>query len=301
MRAQKTGCRNRRRKLFDESRLKTALEILYARLNRREFVEPDPLQYLFDYSDIRDREIVGLAASGLSFGNVKTIINSIEKALSVIKSPREFVENSTASSLEKQFSGFRHRWAGPEHLAALFVGIGKVVKKHGSLNECFLSHFDKAEDSVLNAASLFAKEINAGGGMSKNPLLAVLTKGSACKKLNLYLRWMIRKDAVDPGGWIGVSKSKLVVPLDTHHFQVGTALGFTKRKSKDAKAALEITDAYRRISPDDPVKYDFAVTRFGIRGEIGLEDFLRECGVSTEFMGVNKAASGRKNIGGINL
>ncbi len=287
--------------MFDEFRLKTAFEKLYSRLNKREFVEPDPLQFVLGYKDVRDREIAGLIASGLSFGNVKTIVASIEKALSSIKSPRDFAENSKTSVAKREFAGFRHRWVRPEHLSALLAGIGKVVKKHGTLNDCLLSHLNGADGTVLGAASSFAKEITAGGGMSKNPLIAVNTGGSACKRLNLYLRWMIRKDAVDPGGWKGVPASKLVVPLDTHHFKVGKALGFTQSKVANAKAALEITEAYRRISPEDPVKYDFSVTRFGIRGEIGLEEFLRDCGAKMDFLGVDKAAGGRKNIGGKSL
>ena len=88
------------------------------------------------------------------------------------------------------------------------------------------------------------------------------------KRLNLFLRWMVRRDDVDPGGWDSVSRGRLVVPLDTHLFRIARTLGFTDRKSADLAAALEITDRFREIAPDDPVRYDFALTRLGIRADL---------------------------------
>jgi uncharacterized protein (TIGR02757 family) len=91
------------------------------------------------------------------------------------------------------------------------------------------------------------------------------------------LRWLVRRDDVDPGGWTGVPASRLVVPLDVHMHRIGAALGLTARRQADAKAALEVTAAFRAISPDDPVRYDFALTRLGIRTDTDLEAFLAEC------------------------
>ena len=96
------------------------------------------------------------------------------------------------------------------------------------------------------------------------------SRGSACKRLNLYLRWMIRSDEVDPGGWSGVHPRKLIVPLDTHMHRIGREWGFTRRKAADMKTALEITEAFRSINELDPVKYDFALTRTGIRKDVKL-------------------------------
>ncbi len=89
-------------------------------------------------------------------------------------------------------------------------------------------------------------------------------KGSACKRLNLFLRWMVRSDDVDPGGWSGVDAGKLIVPLDTHMHRMGLEVGLTRRKQADMQAALEVTRAFRTIAPEDPVRYDFALTRLGI-------------------------------------
>ena len=96
-------------------------------------------------------------------------------------------------------------------------------------------------------------------------------RGSACKRLNLLLRWMVRRDDVDPGGWEGIAPSLLVIPLDTHMDAIGRSLGFTCRKQADLKAALEITDGFRKIAPHDPVRYDFSLTRFGIRNELEIK------------------------------
>ncbi len=98
-------------------------------------------------------------------------------------------------------------------------------------------------------------------------------KGSACKRLLLYLKWMIRKDDVDPGGW-NLDPSKLVVPLDTHMYYITSKLGFTNRKSADLKTALEVTDVFKKISPNDPTKYDFALTRLGIKNELDRDEFI---------------------------
>jgi len=118
-------------------------------------------------------------------------------------------------------------------------------------------------------------------GRERSYLLPDPRLGSACKRLNLYLRWMVRRDAVDPGGW-NVPPAKLVVPLDTHMHALGRALGLTDRRSADLRTALEITAAFRAIAPDDPVRYDFALTRLGMRGGERREAFLKRYGRTGE-------------------
>ncbi len=117
----------------------------------------------------------------------------------------------------------------------------------------------------------------AGGGVACGRLLCHPAAGSACKRLNLYLRWMVRRDDVDPGGWTGVSPARLVIPLDVHMHRIGRGLGLTQSRYANLRTALEITAAFRRIAPDDPVRYDFALTRLGIRSDTDLEGFLARC------------------------
>jgi uncharacterized protein (TIGR02757 family) len=248
---------------------KKKLEDLYARYNRRESISPDPLEILFRYRDARDREIAGLLAALLAYGGVRQIVNSATDALSRMNpSPRAFLEASTAARLHKVFRGFRHRWTTGRDIAALLVGVKAAMGRFGSLESSFLSAFLPDHETVLPALAAWVQMLRVGGGNARRDLLSCPRQGSACKRLNLFLRWAARKDEVDPGLWSGVPASKLVVPLDLHMHRIGLAWGLTKRKSADLKAALEITAAFRAVSPDDPVRYDFSLTRASMREEL---------------------------------
>jgi uncharacterized protein (TIGR02757 family) len=243
--------------------LKRRLERLYAALNRREYVSPDPLQFLYEYDDPADREIVGLVASSLAYGRVAQILRSVQDALNRMGRPRRFVEDSSTAKMAKAFAGFRHRFTTGDEMAAMLSGAALAIKRHGSLGRCFASCLARGDETILPALCGFAKALGSG-----TSLLPCPDRKSACKRLNLYLRWMVRHDDVDPGGWKGVAPSKLIVPLDTHMYRISKRLGFTRRKSADLATAIEITAAFREIAPDDPVRYDFALTRLGIRSDL---------------------------------
>ena len=258
---------------------KNVLDNLYTRYNRREFVHPDPLEFLYHYEDIRDREIVGLVASALAYGRVQQILKSVFLVLQRMQpSPYIFLNQASRETLLPDFAGFKHRFTTGEDLVSMLLGIKGVIERYGSLHACFAAGINDSDSTVLPAVSHFAKELTTGHNGRPNSLLPSPTKGSACKRLNLFLRWMVRKDEVDPGGWKVVPASKLIVPLDTHMHRICLALKLTKRKQADLRTASEITDAFRTISPDDPVRYDFALTRLGIRKEGGMDDFLKQCG-----------------------
>ena len=249
--------------------LKRRLDALYLKYNRREFVSPDPLQFLYEYDDPADREVVGLIASSLAYGRVAQIIRSVRSVLGRMAEPKKFVLESTPAKLEKTFSGFKHRFTTGEEMAVMLAAAGRAIKKHGSLGRCFKSHVSRNDDTVLPALAGFVSELGIG-----TSLLPCPDKKSACKRLNMYLRWMVRRDEVDPGGWDRISPAKLIVPLDTHMYQISKRLGFTSRKSADLRTAIEITAAFREIAPDDPVRYDFALTRLGIRSDLNVSAFL---------------------------
>ncbi|MFH2011985.1 MAG: TIGR02757 family protein [Pseudomonadota bacterium] len=255
---------------------KKALDDLYEKYNRREFVHPDPLEFLYNYEDIRDREIVGLVASSLAYGKVQQILKSVSSVLQRMQpSPYVFLNKASRDTLLSTFAGFKHRFTTEDDLTSMLLGIKEVIGRYGSLHACFAAGINDSDTTVLPAVSHFAKELATGCSGMANSLLPSPTKGSACKRYNLFLRWMVRKDEVDPGGWDFIPASKLVIPLDTHMHRVCLALKLTKRKQADIRTASEITAAFRTISPDDPVRYDFALTRFGIRNESGMEDFLK--------------------------
>lgn len=267
-------------------RYRDTLEELYLELNHREYVKPDPLQFLYDYEKPQDREIVGLIASSLALGRVAQIIASVKRVLSVIGSPIEYVSNCSQQGLRRDFADFRHRFVKGSDLSILLAGIRAVLENFGSLNRCFVSFLDRDSGDTHLALNGFVNEIltagrgfmQSNGDSQNNRLLPIPERGSASKRLNLYLRWMVRCDSVDPGGWQGVKPSQLIVPVDTHIHRIAARLGLTNRVAADHRTAVEITDAFRKICPHDPVKYDFVLTRLGIRNDTDLDGFLERCG-----------------------
>jgi uncharacterized protein (TIGR02757 family) len=156
----------------------------------------------------------------------------------------------------------------------LLQGIKQVVTRFGSLENCFYSGMSDSDETVLPGLVYLSSRLDPDNRTGH--LLADPRKNSACKRSHLFLRWMVRKDRVDPGGWGKVHPSSLIVPLDLHMHRAGTLLGFTSRKSADGKTALEITQGFRNIVPFDPVKYDFCLTRYGIRNELSMEDLHKK-------------------------
>jgi uncharacterized protein (TIGR02757 family) len=255
---------------------KEMLDELYVRYNRREFVHPDPLEFLYDYEDVRDREIVGLVASSLAYGRVAQILKSISSVFKRMPSPSEFLRRTSRESLFTIFKDFKYRFTTGEELSTMLFGIKRVIDRYGSLYACFKTYLND-DETILPALSAFVQELTSGTNGRRNSLLPSPTKGSACKRLHLFLRWMVRRDDVDPGGWDNISASKLIVPVDTHMHRICSALKLTHRKQADTCTAAEITTAFRTIAPDDPVKYDFALTRLGIRDDTDLRAFLKQC------------------------
>jgi len=250
---------------------------LYEAYNRKEFVHPDPLEFLYDYPDVRDREIAALVAACLAYGNVHQIIKTVSSVLKRIGQPYAFVTGSSDSAIERKVGNFQYRFTTRDELATLLRGIKRIVERYGSLGKCFVAGLRPEHDTTQPALSHFVEELARSGGGRPSTLLPLPERGSACKRLNLFLRWMARRDRVDPGGWDDVPPSKLVIPVDVHIMRICSRLGLTRRKQADAATAMEITAAFKAIEPDDPVKYDFVLSRLGIRDDLSLEGFLRSC------------------------
>ncbi len=248
---------------------KQKLETVYKRYNKRELVDPDPLVFLYDYNNVKDREIVGLIAATLAYGRVAQILKNVKKVLTVLgSSPTSYLSNNEPVQIERDLKGFKHRFTTDHEMTALLVAIKKAIKKYGSLEELFLHSYRKDHENIIPALAGFVNELKSLGGIKKSSLLSDPTMESACKRLNLYLRWMVRCDKVDPGGWSSVPPSKLLIPLDTHMFKFGKCYSFTSRKNAGLKTVVEITAGFKKIAPQDPTKYDFAITRFGIRSDM---------------------------------
>jgi uncharacterized protein (TIGR02757 family) len=248
----------------NQKRLLNYLNDIYAKYNKCRFVSPDPLEFLQRYKNPADREIAALIASSLAYGKVGQILKAVNFVLSKLgRNPKKLILSSCEAELKKIFKNFKYRFTQGSEIVDLLTAIKKTIKKYGSLNRCFLSHFNKKDPTVLKAMSGFMRELG------KCPtLIPCPDKKSAFKRMNLFLRWQVRCDNVDPGGWKGIAKSKLIIPLDTHMHKIAKKLRLTERKSADSKTALEITKNFSKLCPADPVKFDFALTRFGIRKEL---------------------------------
>jgi uncharacterized protein (TIGR02757 family) len=255
---------------------KETFEELYRKYNSREFVHPDPVVFLYRYDDLCDREIVAFVASSLAYGKVAYILKSVSCVLErMVPTPSIFLQRSSLKTLRQTYSGFKHRFTDGQKLSTMLYGVRKVVERYGSLNACFSAGLNNHDDTILSALSAYTSELNVCADDQLEHLVPSPTRGSACKRLNLFLRWMVRSDEVDPGGWKNVPVSKLIVPVDTHMHRVCQLLGITTRKQADMGTATEITKAFRTIAPEDPVKYDFPLTRLGIREDADLDAFLK--------------------------
>jgi uncharacterized protein (TIGR02757 family) len=250
------------------------LDQIYRTYNSRRWVHPDPLEFLYGYQDPLDLEIVGLVASSLAYGRVLQILRSVRFVLEKMgASPGDFLASQKEDDLLEAFRGFKHRFTTAEELVSLFLGIRRVVKRFGSLQACFLCGYRDGHETVLPALSLLVGELSRMCKGVGNSLLPRPEKGSACKRLHLYLRWMIRKDRVDPGVWDSIPAHKLIVPLDTHMHRMGVHLNLTRRCAADLSTAVEVTKGFQAICPEDPVRYDFALTRMGMRGQFPFGAF----------------------------
>ncbi len=247
------------------------LEQLRNRYNHRRFVSPDPLEVLYDYETPADREVVGLIASSLAYGNVKAMLPAIRTVLDLLgPSPTDALRTTMRRTLARRLNGFRYRFTPGSQVAALLAGMKAILEEHGSLNNCLRRHITSGEETILPALGGFVDELSDAAGSSLAHLIPHPRKGSACKRLNLYLRWMVRKDAIDPGGWRGVKPSLLIMPIDTHVYQTARWRGWTARKSANLNTALEITAVLRELCPDDPLRWDFAITRPGIHDGVKI-------------------------------
>jgi len=260
---------------FDKvSELAAFFEKLYERYQRTAYVRPDPLQFVRDFDDPLEQEVVGLVAASLAYGRVRLIVQNIRRVLaSMMPSPRRQILDGNLSRVSRQLRGFKHRFTDADDLCRLLAGVRRVLRRHGSLQTCFCLHRGPGDETVLEALTGLVSEL-AGPNGRANYLLPRPEKGSACKRLHLYLRWMVRRDEVDPGPWRSVSPALLVMPLDTHILRICRQLGATSCRAATRKAALEVTGYFGQFVPEDPTKYDFALTRAAFRRDPELQHFL---------------------------
>ncbi len=252
--------------------LKALFEKLYIKYNRKELIKPDPLQFIYKYTDPADMEIAGLLSACLAYGRVEQIQNDLNDLFGRMgDSPKRFILNFTDKD-RASLADFKHRFNAGDDISDLLILLKDVLAEYGSIEKYFLLGFESSHENTIFALMRFCDSLldkyrmTHRGHRSKGLafLLAGPSLGGAAKRLNLFLRWMVRSDDVDAGLWHSIDKSKLLVPVDVHIARLCKILGFHSHKNVSLKTAIEITHNFARISPDDPVKYDFALSRIGI-------------------------------------
>jgi uncharacterized protein (TIGR02757 family) len=259
--------------------LKTRLDALYHAYNCVDSAT-DPIHIVRRFADPADREVVGFCASALAFGRVASVLQSVERLLVLMgPSPARFVRAFEPTHHAPVFAPLVHRWTRGDDFIALLIVLRHMLRR-GSIERFFLDGYDAGADDIsgalesFSARALAVDQREAYGGRKSRPGVAYFfprpSMGSACKRLNLFLRWMVRNDAVDFGLWTRVSPSKLIVPLDTHVIRVGQCLRLTRLVSPGWRMAADITAALRDLDPDDPVKYDFSLCHLGMADLCGF-------------------------------
>ena len=254
--------------------LKQKLDYHYKVFDKTQ-ISPDPLQFLHHFSKEEDIELVGFIASIFAYGNVKQIINVLDKILLISNSnPYEFVMNFNKGKSQIKLKGLKHRFYTDEDIVNLFSALNNIYRQKGSLKNLFLENFNSGEKNVKNALSLFSKNfIYSIKDRTKSDRISQGVRfmfplpelGSACKRMNLFLRWMVRKDDLDFGIWNEIAANKLVIPVDIHVARICKSLKLTTYKNVSWKMAEEITENLTKYDPVDPVKYDFAICHIGMR------------------------------------
>jgi uncharacterized protein (TIGR02757 family) len=252
--------------------IKDALEKLYRKYNHRDLIKPDPLQFVYRYDDPSDMEVAAFLAADLAYGRVEQIQKSLTNLFERMgESPYAFVKDFGKAE-RKSLKGFKHRFTTDQDISDLLMLLHKILNQYGSIEKFFIQGFNLGDINIVPALSkfcnslidMYSAEHNVKTSRGLKYLLVNPAKGSACKRLNLFLRWMVRDDDVDTGLWKSIDKARLVVPIDVHMGRLCKILGFYNKKAVSLKTAIKITEGFAEIEPADPVKYDFSLSRIGI-------------------------------------
>ena len=250
--------------------LKDFLEEKGLKFNQRSFVQNDPVSIPHTYKIKQDIEIAALMASVLAWGQRVTIINKTNEFLSWMdRAPYEFVLHHREADL-KPFSRFKHRTFNGTDALYFIEALRHIYQTHPSLEDAFpLRENDATTEAALTHFHHLFFSLDFAPGRTKKHLSTPARK-SACKRMNMFLRWMVRHDhqGVDFGLWKKIKPHQLVCPLDVHVERVARQLKLLKKQPASWKAAVELTNTLKLLDPADPVKYDFALFGLGVAGEV---------------------------------
>ena len=260
--------------------LKPVLDRLYTEYNYPDSAT-DPIQIVRRFSRPDDRELVGFIAAALAFGRVTSVLQSIERVLAVLGAePAAYIRRFDPARDSASFAHIVHRWTRGRDIAALVWLLHQMLQQAGSIEAFFVAGMQADAPDLSGAIDSFSSRAMAldlkaiYGRVPKRPGVCYFfpraSTGSACKRLNLFLRWMVRHDALDLGVWSRVPAAKLIVPLDTHVIRLGRCLRLTARTSPGWRMAQDVTDSLRAMDAADPVKYDFAICHIGMMNACGF-------------------------------
>ena len=261
------------------SSLKSRLDEIYQHFNLSNSVS-DPIWIVRRFDRPEDQEIVAFISAALAFGRVQSVLNSIEGMLKVMgTSPAAYVRGFDPARDRQAFDHLVHRWTRGVDMAALVWLLHQMLANSGSIEGFFVEGLASDAVDVGPALESFSRRALALDRKAiygrKNPKPGVAyffskpSSGGACKRLNLFLRWMVRLDRVDLGAWKRVTAAQLIVPLDTHIIRLGQCLRLTKYKSPGWRMAADVTKALRALDADDPVKFDFSICHVGMMNACG--------------------------------
>jgi uncharacterized protein (TIGR02757 family) len=272
--------------------LSDRLERLY-RTYGPESASSDPISLVSRYREAADLEVAGWIASAFAYGRVETILGNVSRVLEALgPSPARALDavGDFRAFARERLRGFRHRFHGAREASALLFAIARAREEAGSVRAYFEAEFRAEEADTAGLLSrvtrkLLALDYRPALGRKRLPeggparfFFPDPVSGSACKRWNLYLRWMVRRDRLDFGLWSGIPTDRLVIPTDTHIHLVARRLGLTRRKSADWEAARQITRRLARFDPADPVRFDYALCRIGIFGICRADPEKSRCG-----------------------
>jgi uncharacterized protein (TIGR02757 family) len=261
--------------------LGSRLDRLYDDYNRED-AAADPIQIVRRYTERDDQEVVGFCAAALAFGRVASVLNTVETLARVLgPAPAAYVRGFDAAAPHPELRAMVHRWTRGVDIVALLWLLRQMIDRSGSIERFFLEGYDPGAEDIGDALDSFSRralalDLKAAYGRRVPARAGVCyffprpSAGSGCKRLNLFLRWMVRRDEVDLGAWPSVSPSKLIVPLDTHVIRLGRCLRLTRYTSPGWRMAAEITASLRAIDPIDPVRFDFSLCHVGMMNACGF-------------------------------
>jgi len=252
--------------------LKSFLDQKAAHYNRRDFIANDPVSIPHRFSRRQDIEIAGFFAAILAWGQRKTIISKCVSLMNLMdNAPYQFILEHEDTDLMR-FLGFKHRTFNDTDTLYFISFLRRFYQTHESLEDAFARFIQPGDTTVENGLAGFRQlffDMDFSPDRTRKHI-ATPTANSACKRLNMFLRWMVRRDdnGVDFGIWTRISPAQLVCPCDVHVERVARTLGLITRPKADWQTALELTSALRKLDADDPVRYDFALFGLGVEGEL---------------------------------